>query len=170
MFTCVKEPKGGFPKRPSLSALEDQRAELARRVEEMRTEEAATRSRLETLRIELEQTAEEILRIDAAINVERQLRDPQSRLRVLAPLVGTSSLPRDPTGRLARVVEILEQDTARAWSPRELHAALSAGAGEVGSLHALRVQLSRWVRDGVLVREGHGSYRLAWQRQLVEIA
>ena len=62
-----------------------------------------------------------------------------------------------PARRLDRLLDLLAQDPARQWKPREIAAALGAGADG----RTLRGQLSTWSRNGLIRRAGRGTYTAA---------
>jgi len=66
---------------------------------------------------------------------------------------------RRPAGRLDRLLGLLARDPARQWKTREIAAALGTDPGADGRI--LRGQLSQWSRNGLIRRDGWGTYTAA---------
>jgi hypothetical protein len=75
-----------------------------------------------------------------------------------APQPGPQAALR-PAGRLDRLLDLLARDPARQWKPREIAAALGISASADGRI--LRGQLSQWSRNGLIRRDGWGTYTAA---------
>lgn len=71
-----------------------------------------------------------------------------------APPPAPRAAPR-PAGRLDRLLGLLARDPARQWRTREIAAALGADG------RVLRGQLSAWSRNGLIRRDGRGTYTAA---------
>jgi hypothetical protein len=66
---------------------------------------------------------------------------------------------RRPAGRLDRLLDLLAREPVRQWKPREIAAALGIDASADGRI--LRGQLSQWSRNGLIRRDGWGTYTAA---------